>query len=67
MRSNTFQGMPLRHRDIHVGNFFLAEKQRGQEFTLADEEVMVLFASQAATAIANARTYRGERRARASL
>ena len=30
-----------------------------------DEEILVLFASQAAAAIANARTYRAERRARA--
>ena len=33
----------------------------------ADEEVLVLFASQAATAIANARTHRDERRARDDL
>ena len=67
MRSKTLQGTPLRHRDAYVGNFFLAEKESGQEFTSADEEVLVLFASQAATAIANARAHRKERRARADL
>jgi len=63
----TFQGTPIRHRDVLVGNFFLAEKERGQEFTSADEEILVLFASQAATAISNARTHHEERRARAGL
>ena len=67
MRSKTLQCTPMRHRDMHVGNFFLAEKEGGQEFTDADEEVLVLFASQAATAISNARTHRDERRARADL
>ena len=64
---NTFQGTPMRHRGIQVGNFFLGEKETGPEFTDEDEELMVLFASQAAAAIANARTHRDERRARADL
>ncbi len=67
MRSKTFQGTPMRHRDAHVGTFFLAEKEGGREFTSADEEILVLFASQAATAIANARIHRHERLARADL
>ena len=67
MRFKTLQGAPMRHRDLHVGNFFLAEKAGGREFIAEDEEVLVLFASQAAAAIANARTHRDERRARASL
>ena len=67
MRSKTFQGTPMRHRGMHVGNFFLAEKEGGREFTSEDEEVLVMFAAQAATAIANARTYRDEQRARADL
>ena len=66
-RSNTLQATPMRHRGVHVGNFFLGEKEGGQEFTAEDEEVLVLFASQAATAIANARTHRDEQRARADL
>ena len=63
----TLQGTPMRHRGVHVGNFFLVDKADGQEFTSEDEEILVLFASQAATAIANARTYRREQRARADL
>ena len=50
-----------------VGSFFLGDKADGEAFTDDDEEVLVLFASQAAAAIANARTYRGERQARADL
>ena len=56
--SKTLQATPIRHRGVHVGNFFLGEKADGQEFTGEDEEVLVLFASQAATAIANARAHR---------
>ena len=63
----TFQSTPMRHRGLHVGNFYLCDKEGGQEFTNEDEEVLVLFASQAATAIANARTHRAEQRARADL
>ena len=65
--SKTFQGTPMRHRGVHVGNFYLVEKAGGEAFTDADEEILVLFAAQAATAIANARTHRAERRARADL
>ncbi|MDE0282060.1 MAG: response regulator, partial [Gammaproteobacteria bacterium] len=63
----TFQGTPMRHRGLDVGNFFLGEKEGGGEFTDGDEEVLVLFAAQAAIAIANARAHRDERRARADL
>ena len=67
IRPRTFQGTPMRHRDADVGYFFLAEKEGGLEFTSEDQEILVLFASQAATAIANARTHREEQRARADL
>ena len=67
MRWKTMQGTPMRHRGMHVGTFFLAEKEGGPEFTDEDEEVLVLFASQAATAIANARTHQDEQRARSNL
>ena len=65
--SRTFQGTPMRHRGADVGNFFLAEKADGEEFTDDDEEVLVLFASQAAVAVTNARTHRAEQQARADL
>ena len=62
-----FQGTPMRHRGAQVGTFFLGEKETGPEFTDEDEEVMALFAAQAAATIANARTHRDEQRARADL
>ncbi len=65
--SRTFQGTPMRHRGEDIGNFFLGEKADGGEFSAADEELLVLFASQAAAAITNARAHRSERRARADL
>ena len=65
--SRTFQGTPMRHRGAGVGSFFLADKADGEAFTGEDEEVLMLFASQAASAIANARTHRDEQRARADL
>ena len=65
--SGTLQGTPIRHRGIYVGSFFLVGKDGGGEFTREDEEVLVLLASQAGTAIANARTFRDEQRARAKV
>ena len=65
--SRTLQATPMRHRGVHVGTFFLGKKEGDREFTVEDEEVLVLFASQAATAIANARIHRDEQRARADL
>ena len=67
MLAKTFQGTPMRHRGKYVGAFFLAGKEGAEAFTEEDEELLVLFADQAATAIANARTYRNEQRARADL
>ena len=65
--SRTFQATPMSHRGTGVGHFFLAEKADGGEFTDDDEEVLTLFASQAAAAVASARAHRAERRARADL
>ena len=65
--ARTFLGAPVRYRDVHVGNFYLGDKEAGREFTREDEEVLVLFASLAAAAIANARKHRDEQQARADL
>ena len=65
--SRTFLGTPLRHCGADVGHFFLGDKAEGEEFTEEDEEVLALFASQVASAIANAHTHQAERRARADL
>ncbi|MDE2718228.1 MAG: response regulator [Chloroflexota bacterium] len=63
----SFLASPVLHLGKRVGTIYLAEKERRQEFTQEDEETLVLFASQAATAIANARRHREEQRARADL
>ena len=63
----TMQGTPMHHRGEHLGSFFLADKDSDEQFTAEDEEILVLFASQAATAIANARTHHEVERARADL
>ena len=63
----TLLATPMRRGGMHIGNFFLGEKEGGQAFTEENEEVLALFASQAAAAIANARTHRDEQRARADL
>ena len=62
-----FQGTPVRHRGESVGYLYLGEKADGGEFSTADEEVLMLFASQAAAAIGNARAHRSEQRARRDL
>ena len=63
----SFLAMPVLHRGERVGNIYVAEKEAEREFTSEDEETLVLFASQAALVIANARRYRDERRARTDL
>ena len=65
--ARTFQCTPMRHRGVQVGHFYLVNKEGGQEFTDADEEILLVFAAQAASAIANARAYRAEQRVRADL
>ena len=62
-----YLGAPIHHRGEQVGNIYLAKSEPGQEFTREDEEILVMFASQAALVIANARKYRDEQRARADL
>ena len=63
----TFMGAPVRHRGERLGNIYLTEKEGGQEFTPEDEETLVMFASQAALTVSNARRYRDEQQVRADL
>ena len=65
--TDTVVGMPLRHRGQHVGNYFVSVRVSNTEFTQGDEELLTLFASQAAAAIANARAHQAEQLARANL
>ena len=60
-----FLAAPLRHLGESVGAFYVGEKEL--EFTPEDEETLVMFASQAALVIANARRHREEQRTRADL
>jgi len=63
MRS--FLGVPIMIRGEAWGNLYLTEKAGGGEFTLQDEEAVVVLAQWAGTAIDNARLYvRSERRRR---
>ena len=57
----------MHHRGAHVGDVFIGDRNGGEAFTREDEEVLLLFASQAGAAIANARSHRDEQRARAGL
>ena len=58
---------PIRHLGVGVGTIYLAHEPGGREFTREDEETLVMFASQAALVIANARRYRDEQRTRNDL
>ncbi|MCY4529931.1 MAG: ATP-binding protein [Chloroflexi bacterium] len=62
-----FMAAPILYRGVHSGHICVGGDQPGREFTQEDEETLVLFASQAAQVIANARRHREERRARADL
>ena len=44
----TFLGTPVLHLGERLGNIYLTEKEGGREFSLEDEETLVMFASQAA-------------------
>ena len=58
---------PIEHRGERVGSIFVAETGSGRAFSPEDEETLVMFASQAALVIANARRYRDEQRAKDDL
>ena len=64
---SAFLAVPLRHQGVSVGNIHVGKEEPGQEFSREDEETLVMFASQVALVIANARRHRKERRARADL
>src|SRR6266545_2929158 len=55
MRS--FLGVPILLRGVAYGNFYLTEKEGGEDFSEEDEELVTLLASQAAVAVENARLY----------
>jgi signal transduction histidine kinase len=63
----SFLSAPIRLRNAQVGNLYLSDKPDEEGFTQQDEDMLVLFASQATLAISNARRHREERRTRADL
>ena len=58
---------PIRNQGVRFGSIYVAKGEAGGEFTREDEDTLVMFASQAALVIANARRYRDEERARIDL
>ena len=62
---SSYLRIPIRHRGDEVGSIHIANAEPGREFSREDEETLVMFASQAAMVIANARRHRDEQRARA--
>jgi len=62
-----FMASPMLHRGARVGHVFVGDREDGEEFTREDEEILAMFAAQAALVIANAGAHREERRARAGL
>ena len=67
-RPNTpFLAAPIIHHGHTGGGIFLAGAKSGLKFTPEDEETLMMFASQAALVIANARRYQEEQQARADL
>ena len=64
---SSYLATAIRHRGESVGNIHLAKGESAQAFSREDEETLVMFASQAALVIANARRHRDEQRARADL
>ena len=62
-----FMAAPILHQGVRAGNIYVGSDEPDREFSREDEETLVLFASQAAQVIANARRHREEQRARARL
>ena len=62
-----FLAAPIVRHGHTGGGIFLADTEPGRKFTVEDEETLMMFASQAALVIANARRYQEEQRARADL
>ena len=58
---HTFLGVPLRVRDEVFGNLYLSDKEDGEDFSPADEEVVTALAAAAGVAVENARLYEQSR------
>ena len=58
---------PIRNKGVRLGSIYVAKGEAGSAFTREDEDTLMMFASQAALVIANARRYRDEQRTRSDL
>jgi signal transduction histidine kinase len=63
----TFLGVPIAIRGEAYGNLYLTDKEGGEEFTEADEQLVIVLSEWAAVAIDNARLYERVERRRADL
>ena len=63
----TFLGAPVMIRGEAWGNLYLTEKEGGAQFTVADEDAVVILAEWAGIAIENARLYQASERRRDEL
>ncbi|MYA27543.1 MAG: response regulator [Acidimicrobiales bacterium] len=63
--------LPIRHGGVNVGTIYVSHwvghDEQAREFTSEDEEILAMFAAQAALVIANSRQYRSAQRARSDL
>lgn len=64
--AGAFLCFPLRHRGVRLGSCYVIARAGESAFSGDDEELLVVFASQAA-ALGGARLYEGERRSREEL
>lgn len=66
-RAHAFLSANIRHGEEVVGGIYLVKDEPGIEFSREDEQAVLLFASQAALVITNAKKHQEEQRARADL
>ena len=66
-RPTTFMSVPLHLRGATLGHVFLSDKNSGEQFTKTDEDLVSMFAAQAALVISNARSHRIEKQARENV
>ena len=62
-----FLAVPILRLGRVMGHLYLSHSEPGETFSAGDEELLAMFAAQAALVIANARRHQEERRARARL
>ena len=63
----TFLGVPISVRGQAFGNLYLTEKENGESFTTADEQIVLALATAAGLAVQNARLYEDARQRQAWL